>query len=306
VTPKEYKARYENIKVKRTNGTVETVRVRKYRLDGSTVNTAAMEAFRSTFFSRGIDTDLTIVTGSGEVKIQGSLTKTEKRFKKAGVEVKISVEGAGGEVAATSSSGIDWGAICVYSFLGKGAPEHCQVALQLADHWGLAPNGLQAYADSALGLDCNGFVGNYIWHGRKGNGWASGGYHDLRGPDSLISNFFVGASLVSRWEEINPANTYLLAKVNSGGQIIPGGQGPETAGHIMISEPGHRSPGHWDTYSPRLWVVESTGGAISPGLTEGWYECLEYDQKKKVFTLDRGPEIQASRREIRCKIALLV
>ena len=62
----------------------------------------------------------------------------------------------------------------------------------------------------------------------------------------------------------------------------------------MITQPGESSPGHWDTYSPRLWVVESTAGAIRPGLTEGWYECLEYDKKTNVFTLLNGQAPQAS------------
>jgi hypothetical protein len=73
----------------------------------------------------------------------------------------------------------------------------------------------------------------------------------------------------------------------------------------MISQPNESSHGHWDTYSPRLWVVESTAGAMKPGLHEGWYECLEYDKKTNVFTLDRGPEIMAPHREIRCKIVHL-
>jgi hypothetical protein len=35
VTPKEFKARYTNLKVKRQNGTIETVRVSKYVLNNS-------------------------------------------------------------------------------------------------------------------------------------------------------------------------------------------------------------------------------------------------------------------------------
>jgi hypothetical protein len=94
--------------------------------------------------------------------------------------------------------------------------------------------------------------------------------------------------------------------VNKAGQIVPGGAGVESAGHIMISQPGTSSHGHFDTYLPRLWVVESTAGAMSPGLTEGWYECLEYDKKTGIFTLDRGSDIQPGHREIRCKIVPLV
>lgn len=306
MTPSEFKARYTNLKVKRTNGTVETVRVSKYVLNNSEyLNPAAMAAFQKQFFSRRIDTDLTIFTPSGEVKVQLELTKAEKRWDKQGVPMRFEIPRKNG-VTAISTNDVDWGGFAVYCFLGKGAPEHCQIVLQLADHWGLAPQGLQAYADSALGLDCNGFVGNYIWHGKKRNPWSKGGFRDLKGPDSLISHFFTGSTFVSRWEDINPSTTYLLGMVNGAGQIVPGGGGPKTAGHIMITEPGKSSNGHFDTYSPRLWVVESTAGAIRPGLTEGWYECLDYDKKTGVFTLERGADIQPAHKEIRCKIVPLV
>jgi hypothetical protein len=282
------------------------VNVNRYVLNNSKfLNPVAMEAFRRQFFSRGIDTDLTIFTNTGEVKVQLELTKAEKQWEKRGIPMRFEIGHKNGGTAI-STRDVDWGAFAVYCFLGKGAPEHYQIVLQLADHWGLAPNGLQAYADSALGLDCNGFVGNYIWHGKKRHAWSKPGFKDLKGPDSLISHFFTGSTFVSRWEDINPSNTYLLGMVNKAGQIVPGGAGPDTAGHIMITQPGTSSPGHFDTYSPRLWVVESTAGAIRPGLTEGWYECLEYNDKTGVFTLDRGGDIQPPHREIRCKMVPLL
>jgi hypothetical protein len=306
VTPAEYKAKYSNIRVKRTNGTVETVRVSRYVLNNSKyLNAAAMEAFRKKFFSRGIDRDLTIFTDTGQINIQMDLTKAEKGWEKKGVPMRFEIDNKNGGTSV-SAHDVNWGGFAVYCFLGKGAPEHCQIVLQLADHWGLAPNGLQAYADSALGLDCNGFVGNYIWHGKKGNKWSKGGFKDLNGPDSLITHFFKGAPFVKRWEEINPSQTYLLGMVDKTGQIVPGGNGVATAGHIMISQPGKWSHGHFDTYSPRLWVVESTAGAVRPGLTEGWYACLDYDKKTGIFTLDRGTDIQPQHRDIRCKIVPLV
>lgn len=306
MTPKEFKARYNNLRVKRTNGTIETVRVNRYVLNNSTYfNPAALEAFRKQFFSRGIDRDLTIYTATGEVKVQLELTKAEKSWAKKGIPMRFEMPDKNG-ATAISTHDVDWGGFAVYCFLGKGAPEHYQIVLQLADHWGLAPHGLQAYADSALGLDCNGFVGNYLWHGRKRKAWSQAGFKDLKGPDSIITNFFTGSTFVSRWEDINPANTYVLGMVNKAGQIVPGGGGPDTAGHIMITQPGESSPGHFDTYSPKLWVVESTAGAVRHGLTEGWYECLEYDQKTSIFTFDRGPEIKQAHREIRCKIVRLV
>lgn len=44
--------------------------------------------------------------------------------------------------------------------------------LQLADRFNLlAGSDLQSYGDNYLGLDCNGFVGNYLIHGHREGDW---------------------------------------------------------------------------------------------------------------------------------------
>jgi hypothetical protein len=73
----------------------------------------------------------------------------------------------------------------------------------------------------------------------------------------------------------------------------------------MITQAGQASPGrYWDT-SPRLWVVESTAGAVQPGLTEGWYELVDWNEKTGVFKFNRGAAIQAGHQEISCKVIQL-
>jgi len=58
----------------------------------------------------------------------------------------------------------------VRPFYGKGSPEDCQIVLQMALRFGLTSQGqLQSYADNYIGLDCNGFVGNWLWHGLAGS-----------------------------------------------------------------------------------------------------------------------------------------
>src|SRR5262245_52625418 len=53
----------------------------------------------------------------------------------------------------------------VSPYYGKGSPEDCQITLQIAVMLGESSKGqLQKYCDDYLGLDCNGFVGNYLWH----------------------------------------------------------------------------------------------------------------------------------------------
>src|SRR5688572_2671031 len=59
----------------------------------------------------------------------------------------------------------EWGVHLVMPFVGKGTPEECDLVLQLATLvGGISPDRLQAWADANLGIDCNGLVGNYIFH----------------------------------------------------------------------------------------------------------------------------------------------
>src|ERR1051325_4460612 len=153
VTPSKFKERYLNLPVKRKNGTVQTVRVGKYRLNGSNVDAELLKAYRNNV-GRGAD-DITIFTEYGEVKISGDLRKQELRLQKKThiKDIHLSME-RDGHLVAASSTAVDLGGS--YALLGKGSPEHCQVVLQLAERWNLAKDGLQDYADKALGLDCNG------------------------------------------------------------------------------------------------------------------------------------------------------
>src|SRR5215470_12159285 len=91
--PKEYKAKYNNVRVKRTSGCVETVNINKYVLNHSKFfNPAATEKFINTYFSRRIDRDLTIFTDSGEVRIQMELTKAENRWEKKGIPMRFELD----------------------------------------------------------------------------------------------------------------------------------------------------------------------------------------------------------------------
>lgn len=157
-------------------------------------------------------------------------------------------------------------------------------------------NDLQDYADANLGLDCNGFVGNYLWHSKNGNPWNKLGLgnHDL-GPDALISGYFDNKKLVESWEAIDPSKSYILGMVDNHGKIIPGGGGSVAdAGHIAITEP-HRQDSRQrkdGSNSFALWAVESTGGH-TPGLWESWYSYQSV--QKKIFAIDREEMVAGSR-----------
>jgi hypothetical protein len=190
-------------------------------------------------------------------------------------------------------------------FFGKGSPEDCQIVLQLAV---LLRNKrkteLQDYCDRFLGLDCNGFVGNFIFRVRKGNGWRVDAPDLAAGPSDTITQIMdnAGGVRVHTEDELVPNKTFVLAEVDSSYRIIPGGLNADS-GHIVITEPG-RTMGTEGTYTPTMnldgrdagaigklafWGVESTGGL---GLVQSWYAVSQLSVGGKdvdgVFRCFRG------------------
>jgi hypothetical protein len=201
-------------------------------------------------------------------------------------------------------------------FLGKGAPEHCQIVLQLAAQWNLKlPSGkkidndqvkLQQYAKEYLGLDCNGFVGSYIWHEKKGNPWAQPNTSTAPGPNVTINKYFPDKRndprFVTDWDAMDISKVYIMGLVDGNGDIVPSISGNDV-GHIVITEPNQQrdsGDGHKD-----VMVLESTGGLkdFPRGLSENWYRFKNV--KNGVFTIDRGEGMRKDRRERKFKIVAL-
>jgi hypothetical protein len=181
----------------------------------------------------------------------------------------------------------------VDAFYGKGCPEEVQVTLQLAVRYGVvSKEGIQAYCDEGnIGLDCNGFVGNYIRHVLQGHEWYRDAGKKSKELDasSLIQSMMRWGHPVTKLEEIvaSPQRIYLMALVNSQGHIL----GHNPIGHIVITEPNslnsqvsYNSQELSTTTSVR--VVESTG-AQKLGLTDSTYSFLNVDNQG-IFTVRRG------------------
>jgi len=346
LTPREYKERYESIEVPLENGNLVPVKVNQYRLSPGTFNGTA-KAFFDMLKKRGIDMALRIDTGQGLEFVDPRVTQhddaTQKRRRDlmltgSGLQdlillggsphdLRMSRRGLQRDVRPLGAGLADgrfrpiwntryntrifdeknWTKLAQLVFTGKGSPEACQVVLQLANHWGLAPD-VQAYADSALGLDCNGFVGNYIWHVQHGNPWMKlgAGNHDL-GPDSPIQTGFYDhyqGHLLDRWESLDTNRKYIMMEARKeDGVVINGGHGAQDTGHIVITQPNLRDnrPGKDGKMSFAVRVVESTA-SHSPGLWESWYTCVSYDNKTKSFVINRE-DMAPARREIHFKIA---
>lgn len=336
LTPSEYKKRYENIDVPLPDGTSLPVKVNKYRLAGvgGNVNTAARAAFRGELAKRGVDIALRIDTGEGIARVDPRVTQHEDALKKhrrdlllegwsapgghdlvlSGTAVHRDVRPLGKRAedalgSRTNTHVADWDKMARLVFVGKGSPEACQVVLQLATYWGLAKPSLQAYADSALGLDCNGFVGNYLWHVKSGKPWTLlAGDHDL-GPDSPINHGYFEhyqGHLLDRWESLDSAKMYIMMEVGTDGVVINGGGGAKDAGHIVITEPNQRSSraGTDPKRSFAVKCVEATAGHTPEGLWESWYTCKSYNSTTKVFSIFRE-SMDPGHKDMDVKIAVV-
>jgi hypothetical protein len=293
MSPAQYKARYEQLQVPLDDGSVTEVCVNQYRikgLAGHDVDEARWKTFYNALNKHHVDMELRVDPGARSYRVlhrnrDSSFGVTQQTV--TGPE-KVG-EGFLKRIAGMAR----------YCFLGKGAPEHCQIVLQLVEHWNLAPEGLQKYADKALGLDCNGFVGNYLWHGTREQSWDSLGLaKGEEGPDVSIDGYFDRRKAIRKWEDLNPVRPHILGLVGPGGNIIPGGS-LATAGHIAITQPGALRPGTAGQ-RPAVWVVECTAGH-DPGLVESWYSFLSVN-RAGVFTLKRE-SMKAGSQVLNFKIA---
>lgn len=210
-------------------------------------------------------------------------------------------------------------------FWGKGSPDDCQITLTVAVLLGRTPLArVQTYARNHIGLDCNGFVGNYIWHERLQNPWFQRpDTNDSPAPAANIRSIYhwaydyakAGKTLVKTVQDINPERTYMMMLVDDKFQVIPGGPGGRT-GHIVITQPKRFMPKSftWDSMGfydlgmaqknayghPALWAVESTGPEMLVGLQESWYAIRELKGRDGkpvpgVFDVYRGNKASAWR-----------
>jgi hypothetical protein len=186
-------------------------------------------------------------------------------------------------------------------YCGKASPESVQVILQLIlrlDPKKVTKETVQAYCDEHLGLDCNGFVGNYLRHGKDGRPWTDVQKRGdrARGPSTDIATM-VGTRFVKKPADLKFTDLYVLGMVDKDNRVLPGGG--KGTGHVVAVQPftlvDKVSPFGQDkcytpgfakdpAKNPSFWTVESTGGI---GLTASWYNVVSVD-KAGIFTVYRG------------------
>jgi hypothetical protein len=161
------------------------------------------------------------------------------------------------------------------AYIGKGTPEIIASALRYAEAFGLVAGNapaMQKYCDEYIGLDCNGFVGNYLkQEGSK-----------LVGPST-------SAKAGSFMPEIHRLSSLSDVKYRS---VLCW----KSAGHVAIIDliyaPVLVAP-TYDTEVVRCMVCESTGARLirgdvhTDGLNYTLYE-IHPPNKHKVFKVKRG------------------
>jgi hypothetical protein len=150
---------------------------------------------------------------------------------------------------------------------GKGSPEEAQMTLQLAARFNLLKGGdLQSFCDKYLGLDCNGFVGNYLVHGLRGGDWDAEPPGTAFLADQTI-DIIMGAkkSTITTVDDLVPASSYVMGLVGSSGNVI-GRVESGTIGHVFITNPLEKRETDYtddNRKTRKVWTmnaVESTGG----------------------------------------------
>lgn len=267
ISPADYADQYRNLEVGFETGSIK-VKIERYHLGAPTDEMGALEQAVKQYFhvQQKQDPHFTL-----DVMVNGDAVSI-KDFE----HVKL-------HIAAP--------------FYGKGSPEDCQLAAQLAVLVKrTSKEQLPRYCDKNMGLDCNGFVGNYLFHVRNGNPWQEIARDKKElGPSSSMDEFAAAGHPVKDLVRMNPANLHLFIEVDKAFRVIPGGKAG--AGHIVITEPNKYTPTSFVFNSfggldmgyarkgayghPALWAVESTGPQGAVGLHESWYAIKKPVQTKR-------------------------
>lgn len=200
----------------------------------------------------------------------------------------------------------------VQAFYGKGAPESVQITLQLAARCGLAPNGVQRYCDeivdkyARLGIDCNGFVGNYLRYKSSANPWNyyEGNPKNSINGETMVRDMFtkLETSPVRSVDEMLAPRVHVLGRVDSKGNVI-NQYSTDGIAHVMITQDYHWG---WHDVHPPIpknyqgaQYLNYSGVEATPnvGLSDFVYTILSID-KNGVATVWRDKVFGSIRAKI--------
>src|SRR5215813_1660439 len=130
-----------------------------------------------------------------------------------------------------------------FPFVGKGSPEQAQLAIQLVYRYHKAVFTPEQFVEKDfIGLDCNGFVGNYIQRVVQNLPWLEANNDKDPGPTTLIGDLLAAQGKDNQITDLNDLQaeeTYLFGFCAPNGAIYdPSKNNPGSFGHVMITEPG--------------------------------------------------------------------
>lgn len=196
-----------------------------------------------------------------------------------------------------------------YAFEGKGSPEDCQVGAQLAVlRSRTTKTNLAQYCKEHMGLDCTGFVGNYLWYARAGKTWPDMMPGQNEGSNSMIDDIVLKQTTpVSNVRLIMPGTLHVFGLLDKHNNVVAKDSSSAHA-HIVISEPGKFTPNSFVSNSfgglaaslekiyghVGLVCVESTS---KKGLSDGWYALIPVMDNKggKQLTVHSHPGFKVFR-----------
>ena len=142
-------------------------------------------------------------------------------------------------------------------FSGKGSPEQAQIAIQLVYRFRKVAMPLNQFVSvDFVGLDCNGFVGNYYRRVVMGQDWKNLDVNKDPGPTTLMDDLLALGTEVVDPKDLRDDGTYVLVWCDDQGNIKNPQKGvANTYGHVMITEPDtlYGPPGN-----QTIHVVEAT------------------------------------------------
>ena len=146
-------------------------------------------------------------------------------------------------------------------------------------------------AKDFLGLDCNGFVGNYYQRVIQGWDWKTANVNKDPGPTTLMDDLLALGVEVMDPKDLEFDSTYIFVWCDGEGNIKNPHKGvPNSYGHVMITEPCtlKGSPGN-----QQIQVVEATASGkrklrVSDYTIKSAKHTTVKGRKAGVFLVDRG------------------
>lgn len=130
-------------------------------------------------------------------------------------------------------------------WVGKGSPEQVQIAIQLLYRYHKASTALSAFlVKDFIGLDCNGYAGNFCQRVMQGVNWKSQNNYKDPGPNASMEGLLgIGGpkAEIASLDEIDANATYVFVMCDAKtGRIAEPVGGTDTYGHVMLTEPGYK------------------------------------------------------------------